>query len=134
MLNLHLDLPLQYHQKLHDIHSINVMLIMMAIIMKESKSSLATIGIEIGIEIDQLIVIVMALVMLNTMRIMSPIQKERMNTKKSKRNPKMSTSCILMIHIHTETRTLIVMSMQREASTKGVIISMVMIVMKKKGT
>ena len=111
MLNLHLDLPLQYHQKLHDIHPINVMLIMMAIIMKESKSSLATIGIEIGIEIDQLIVIVMALVMLNTMRIMSPIQKERMNTKKSKRNPKMSTSCILMIHIHTETRTLIVMSM-----------------------
>ena len=107
---------------------------MMAIIMKESKSSLMTIGIEIGIEIDQLIVIIMALVMLNTVRIMSPIQKERTNTKMSKRNPKMSTRHILMIHIHTETRTLIVMSTQREASTKGVIISMVMIVMKKKGT
>ena len=107
---------------------------MMAIIIKESKSSLMTIGIEIVIEIDQLMVIIMALVMLNTIRIMTPIQKERTNTKMSKRNPKMSTGCILMIHIHTETRTLIVMSMQREASTKGVIISMVMIVMKKKGT
>ena len=63
---------------------------MIAIVMKKRKSSLMTIGIETGIKIDQLIVIVMALVMLNTIRIMSPIQRERMNTKMSKRKPKMS--------------------------------------------
>ena len=113
MLSLHLDLPLQYHQKQHDMHPINVTLMMMAIIMKKSKSSLMTIGIETGIKIDQLIVIIMALVMLNTIRIMSPIQRERMNTKMLKRKPKMSTGCILMMHIHIKTRTLIVMSMQR---------------------
>ena len=135
MLNLHLDLPLQYHQKLHDIDPINVVLMMMAIVMEKSKSSLTTIGIETGIKIDQLIVIIMALVMLNTIRIMSPIQRERTNTKMSKRKPKMSTSCILMIHIHIKTRTLIVMSMQRrKASTKGVIVPMVVIVMINKGT
>ena len=79
MLNLHLDLPLQYHQKLHDIDPINVTLMMMAIIMEKSKSSPTEIGIETGIKIDQLIVIIMALVMLNTIRIMSPIQRERTN-------------------------------------------------------
>ena len=135
MLNLHLDLPLQYHQKLHDIDPINVMLMMMAIVMEKSKSSLVTVGMEAGIKIDQLIVIVMALVMLNTIRIMSPIQRERTNTKMSKRTPKMSTSRILMIHIHIETRTLIVMSTQRrKASTKRIIIPMVMIIMINKGT
>ena len=102
---------------------------------EKSKSSLTTIGIETGIKIDQLIVIIMALVMLNTIRIMSPIQRERTNTKMSKRKPKVSTGCILMVHIHIETRTLIVISMQRrKASTKGLIIPMVMIIMIKKGT
>ena len=94
-----------------------------------------TIGIETGIKIEQVIVIVMALVMLNTVRIMSPIQRERMNTKMSKRKPKMSTGHILMIHIHIETRTLIVMSTQRrKSSTKEVIILMAMIIMINKGT
>ena len=47
----------------------------------------------------------------------------------------MSTSHILMIHIHIETRTLIVMSTQRrKGSTKGVIVPMVMIIMINKGT
>ena len=64
------------------------MLMMMAIIMKKSKSSLVTIGIETGIKIDQLIVIVMALVMLNTIRIMSPIQRERTKYKDVKKKTK----------------------------------------------
>ena len=94
-----------------------------------------TIGIETGIKIDQLIVIVMALVMLNTVRIMSPIQRERMNTKMSQRKPNMSTSSILMIYTYRDKDfDCDEYAKKKRKSTKGVIIPMLMIIMINKGT
>ena len=112
------------------------MLMIMAIVMEKSKSSLTTIGIQTGIKIDQLIVNVMALVMPNTIRIMSPIQRERTNTKMSKRKPKMSTGHILMIHIYTYRDKDFDCDdyAKKKSNYKGVIIPMVMIIMINKGT